>query len=108
VKLPAQRAGLPGKVISFCIVSLAPAYKAGFAGHVPATNSELSFYRFSAFSEPFLKYFETCFSKFLECYLFDRVSEFIVEKGESLVGRGKPDEGNICRLIRFQFPSGMS
>jgi hypothetical protein len=35
VKLPAHRAGLPGKVISFYIVSLDPAYKAGLAGHVP-------------------------------------------------------------------------
>jgi RNA recognition motif-containing protein len=36
LKLPAHRAGLPGKVISFfCIVPLDPAYKAGLAGHVP-------------------------------------------------------------------------
>jgi hypothetical protein len=35
VKLPAHRAGLPGKVISFYIVPLDPAYKAGLAGHVP-------------------------------------------------------------------------
>jgi hypothetical protein len=35
--LPAGRhsAGLPGKVISFYIVPLDPAYKAGLAGHVP-------------------------------------------------------------------------
>jgi hypothetical protein len=45
VKLPAHRAGLPGKVISFYIVPpvvgsnrLDPAYKAGLAGHVPATG----------------------------------------------------------------------
>jgi hypothetical protein len=37
VKLPAHRAGLPGKVISFYIVLLDPAYKAGHAGHVPAS-----------------------------------------------------------------------
>jgi len=37
VKLPAYRAGLPGKVvISFDIVPLDPAYKAGLAGHIPA------------------------------------------------------------------------
>jgi len=35
VKLPAHRAGLPGKVIFFHIVPLEPAYKAGLAGHVP-------------------------------------------------------------------------
>jgi hypothetical protein len=35
VKVPAHRAGLPGKVISFYIVPLDPAYKAGLAGHVP-------------------------------------------------------------------------
>jgi hypothetical protein len=37
VKLPAQRAGLPGKVISFYIVPLDPALWAGLAGHVPAS-----------------------------------------------------------------------
>ena len=35
VKLPAHRAGLPGKEISFFIVPLEPAYKAGLAGHLP-------------------------------------------------------------------------
>ncbi len=35
VKLPAHRAGLPGNVISFYIVPLYPAYKAGLAGHLP-------------------------------------------------------------------------
>ena len=30
------RAGLPGNVISFYIVPLYPAHKAGLAGHVPA------------------------------------------------------------------------
>jgi hypothetical protein len=35
VKLPAHGAGLPGNVVSFCIVPLYPAYKAGLAGHVP-------------------------------------------------------------------------
>jgi len=36
VKPPDHRPGLPGKVISFHIVPLDPAYKAGLAGHVPA------------------------------------------------------------------------
>jgi hypothetical protein len=36
VKLPAHRAGLPGNEISFFIVPLDPAYKAGLAGHLPA------------------------------------------------------------------------
>jgi hypothetical protein len=36
VKLSAHRAGLPGKEISFLIVPLDPAYKAGLAGHLPA------------------------------------------------------------------------
>ena len=35
VNLPGHRPGLPGKVISFHIVPLNPAYKAGLAGHVP-------------------------------------------------------------------------
>ena len=35
LKLPAHRAGLPGKVISFYIVSLNSAYTAGLAGHIP-------------------------------------------------------------------------
>ena len=39
VKLPAHRAGLPGKVISFYIVPLTPTYKAGLAGHAPAKIS---------------------------------------------------------------------
>jgi hypothetical protein len=38
VKLPAHRAGLPGNEISFFIVPLDPAYKAGLAGHLPAIN----------------------------------------------------------------------
>jgi hypothetical protein len=33
VKLPAHRAGLPGNEISFFIVPLDPAYKAGLTGH---------------------------------------------------------------------------
>ena len=37
MKLPAHRAGLPGNEISFLIVPLDPAYKAGLAGHLPAT-----------------------------------------------------------------------
>jgi hypothetical protein len=41
VKLPAHRAGLPGKVISFYIVPLDPAYKAGLAGHSPVKNDFL-------------------------------------------------------------------
>ena len=44
VKLPVYRAGLPGKVISFYIVSLDPAYKAGFAGHVPAKGRRENFW----------------------------------------------------------------
>jgi hypothetical protein len=36
VKLSGHRPGLPGKVISFHIVPLYPACKAGLAGHVPA------------------------------------------------------------------------
>jgi hypothetical protein len=35
LKLPAHRARLPGNVMSFHIVPLDPAYKAGFAGHAP-------------------------------------------------------------------------
>ena len=35
VKLPAHRAGLPGKEISFILCPLTPAYKAGLAGHLP-------------------------------------------------------------------------
>jgi hypothetical protein len=35
VKLPGHRPGLPGNVISFYIVPLDPAYKAGLAGHTP-------------------------------------------------------------------------
>jgi hypothetical protein len=35
LKLPALWEELPGKVISFYIVPLDPAYKAGLAGHVP-------------------------------------------------------------------------
>ena len=38
VKLPAHRAGLPGKVISFYIVPLDPAHSAGLAGHVPVNK----------------------------------------------------------------------
>jgi hypothetical protein len=39
VKLPAHRAGLPGKEMSFLIVPLDPAYKAGLAGHLPVKKS---------------------------------------------------------------------
>jgi len=35
LKLPVDRAGLPGKVISFYIVPLDPAHKAGLTGHGP-------------------------------------------------------------------------
>jgi hypothetical protein len=35
LKLPAHRAGLPGKEIFILIVPLDPAYKAGLAGHLP-------------------------------------------------------------------------
>ena len=38
VKLPAHRAGLPGNEISFSIVPLDPAYKAGLAGHLPVNR----------------------------------------------------------------------
>jgi hypothetical protein len=38
VKLPAHRAGLPGKETSFLIVPLDPAYKAGLAGHLPVNQ----------------------------------------------------------------------
>jgi hypothetical protein len=40
VKLSGHRPGLPGRVVSFHIVPLDPAYKAGLAGHVPAKVSE--------------------------------------------------------------------
>jgi hypothetical protein len=36
MKLPAHRARLPGNEISFLIVPLHPAYKAGLEGHLPA------------------------------------------------------------------------
>ena len=39
VKLPGHRPELPGKVISFHIVPLDPAYRAGLAGHVPVEDS---------------------------------------------------------------------
>jgi hypothetical protein len=38
VKLPAHRAGLPGNEISFLIVPLDPAYKAGLAGYLPVKD----------------------------------------------------------------------
>ena len=38
VNLPGHRPGLPGKVISFDIVPLDPAGKAGLVGHVPANK----------------------------------------------------------------------
>ena len=38
VKLPAHRAALPGKVISFYIVPLDPDYKAWLAGTVPVSD----------------------------------------------------------------------
>jgi len=41
LKLPAHRAGLPGNEISFLIVPLDPAYKAGLAGHLPVTSFPL-------------------------------------------------------------------
>jgi hypothetical protein len=50
VKLPAHKAGLPSKVISFYIVPFNPArfrvaitYKAGFAGHIPVKMKRLVF-----------------------------------------------------------------
>jgi hypothetical protein len=36
-------AALPGKVISFYIVPLNPAYKAGLVGHVPVNYTIFSF-----------------------------------------------------------------
>jgi hypothetical protein len=39
VKPPGHRPGLPGKVVSFYIVPLDPAYKAGLVGYVPAKRS---------------------------------------------------------------------
>jgi hypothetical protein len=51
VKLPTHRAGLPGHAvasrmraneISFFIVPLNPAYKAGLAGHLPVNRREIS------------------------------------------------------------------
>jgi hypothetical protein len=41
VKLPANRAGLPGNEISFLIVPLDPAYKAGLTGHLPVQTKGL-------------------------------------------------------------------
>jgi len=38
MKLPAQRAGLPGNEISFFIVPLDLAYKAGLAVHLPVNR----------------------------------------------------------------------
>jgi hypothetical protein len=38
VKPPAHRAGLPGNEISFFIVPLDPAYKAGLAEHLPVNK----------------------------------------------------------------------
>ena len=38
LKLLGHRPGLPEKVVSFHVVPLDPAYKAGLTGHVPATG----------------------------------------------------------------------
>ena len=43
MKLPARTAGLPGNVLSFYIVPLDPAYKAGVAGHFPVRNKTSGF-----------------------------------------------------------------
>jgi hypothetical protein len=51
VKFPAHRAGLPGKVISFYIVPLDPAYKAGLAGHVPANRNLVEITPFPGLSD---------------------------------------------------------
>ena len=40
MKLPAHRAGLPGKVISFYIAPLDLAYKAGLTGYIPVNRIE--------------------------------------------------------------------
>jgi hypothetical protein len=58
VKLPVHRTGLPGKELSFHIVPLDPAYKAGLAGHVPVKNSSNEYLRiFNLFAEylPFFR-----------------------------------------------------
>jgi hypothetical protein len=39
VKLPAHSAGLPGNDLSFNIVPLNPAHRAGLAGHAPVNPS---------------------------------------------------------------------
>jgi hypothetical protein len=41
MKLPGHRSGLPGKVISFNIVLLDPAYKAELVGHVPVKDRNI-------------------------------------------------------------------
>jgi hypothetical protein len=41
VKLPAHKAGLPGREIFILIVPLDPAYKAGLAGHLPVNKKRL-------------------------------------------------------------------
>jgi hypothetical protein len=38
---PPASGGLPGNVISFYIVPLDPAYRAGLAGHFPANTPDL-------------------------------------------------------------------
>ncbi|RPH49062.1 MAG: hypothetical protein EHM85_15170 [Desulfobacteraceae bacterium] len=43
VKLPAHRAGLPGKVFLLYIVPLDPSHKAGLAGHVPVNVAGILF-----------------------------------------------------------------
>jgi hypothetical protein len=40
VKLPAHRAGLPGKETFIYIVPLDPVYKTGLAGHAPVTFTD--------------------------------------------------------------------
>jgi hypothetical protein len=51
LKLLAHRPELPGKVISFYIVPLDPAYEAGLAGHVPVNQLIHPYYRLILFLE---------------------------------------------------------
>ena len=44
MKLPAHRAGLPGNELSFVIVPLDPAYKAGLAGHRAGQTQHQAFF----------------------------------------------------------------
>ena len=54
MKLPGHRPGLPGKVISFYILPLDPAYKAELAGHVPVTGKATYHLRCRASPVPYM------------------------------------------------------